>query len=115
MLKRCTSAALWAALTLTPAIAWAFSDRAQTASPPASAAVPKAAPAALAAPPRAKPVDINRASRAQLKSLPGIGDVEAERIIKARPYPSKAKLLADKVLTPEQYAALKERIVAVPK
>jgi competence protein ComEA len=70
-----------------------------------------------AAPARAapQPVDINSASRKALKTLPGIGDAEAERIIAARPYPSKAKLVADKVLSPEAYAALKGRIVAVQK
>jgi DNA uptake protein ComE-like DNA-binding protein len=80
---------------------------------PASAATAtktKAAPAS-----KVKLVDINSASRAELKTLPGIGDTEAERIIAARPYPSKAKLAADKVLSLEAYAALKGRIVAVQK
>ena len=62
-----------------------------------------------------KPLDINSASRAQLMMLPGIGGAEADRIIAARPYPSKAKLLADKVLSDETYRALKGRIVALPK
>ena len=62
-----------------------------------------------------KPVDINSASRAQLMALPGIGSAEAERIMAARPYPSKAKLLADKVLSDASYRALKGRIVALPK
>lgn len=70
----------------------------------------KPAPAA-----KVKLVDINSASRIELKTLPGIGDAEAERIIAARPYPSKAKLAADKVLSLEAYAALKGRIVAVQK
>jgi competence protein ComEA len=64
---------------------------------------------------KVKLVDINSASRAELKTLPGIGDAEAERIIAARPYPSKAKLAADKVLSMEAYAALKGRIVAAQK
>lgn len=64
---------------------------------------------------KSRPVDINSASRAELKTLPGIGDAEAGRIIAARPYPSKAKLAADKVLSMEAYAALKGRIVAVQK
>jgi competence protein ComEA len=61
----------------------------------------------------AKRVDINSASLAELKKLPGIGDAEAARIIAARPYPSKAKLVADKVLPAATYWALEELIVAV--
>jgi len=80
---------------------------------PASAATTTKAKAAPA--PKVKLVDINSASRVELKTLPGIGDAEAARIIAARPYPSKAKLAADKVLSMEAYAALKGRIVAVQK
>ena len=58
-------------------------------------------------------VDINSASRAELKTLPGIGDAQAERIIAARPYPSKAKLVAASVLRDEAYRALQGRIVAI--
>jgi len=60
-------------------------------------------------------VDINSASPAELKTLPGIGDVEATRIIAARPYPSKAKLVADKVLSIQAYDALRGHIVARQK
>lgn len=79
------------------------------------------APQAVASsskPPRpatAKLVDINSASRAELKTLPGIGDAEAARIIAARPYLSKANLVVHKVLSIEAYDALKGRIVAVQK
>ncbi len=81
-----------------------------TAAAPQQQGATKAAPAA-----KLKLVDINSASRTELKTLPGIGDAEAERIIAARPYPSKAKLAAEKVLSLEAYAALKGRIVAVQK
>jgi len=60
----------------------------------------------------AKRVDINSASRAELKTLPGIGDAEAERIIAARPYPSKAKLGAEKVIPDQTYQAIRDMIVA---
>lgn len=71
---------------------------------------------ARAAPPKVPGlVDINSASREQLKTLPGIGDAEAARIIAARPYPSKAKLLADKVVSDEVYTGLKGRIVALQR
>lgn len=82
---------------------------------PAAAAPQQQGANKTAAPAKVKLVDINSASRAELKTLPGIGDAEAERIIAARPYPSKAKLAADKVLSMEAYAALKGRIVAVQK
>ena len=75
--------------------------------------MPPAASQAKASPAPAKLVDINSASKAELKTLPGIGDAEAERIIKARPYPSKAKLGAEKVVSDETYLAIKGRIVAV--
>jgi len=81
--------------------------------PKGAAAAPSVASQANASPAPAKLVDINSASRAELKTLPGIGDAEAERIIKARPYPSKAKLGADKVVSDETYLAIKGRIVAV--
>jgi len=77
-------------------------DKAKATGPQASA--PNTAP---------KLVDINSASRAELKQLPGIGDAEADRIIAARPYPSKAKLVAEKVLPYESYLNLKGRIIAV--
>ena len=83
---------------------------------PARAAAPQApAGATQASAPAAstKLVDINSASKAELKTLPGIGDAEADRIIKARPYPSKAKLAVDKVVSDEIYAGLKGRIIAV--
>lgn len=79
--------------------------------PPQAAQQVKPAPQ----PARPKLVDINSASLAELKTLPGIGDADARRIIAARPYPSKAKLAVDKVLTETQYFALKGRIIAVQK
>ena len=85
-------------------------EKAATAAPPAASQ----AKAAVAKPPLpAKRVDINSASKAELKTLPGIGDAEADRIIKARPYPSKAKLAVDKVIPGALYNALQGRIVAV--
>ena len=72
---------------------------------PFQSAAPKPVPATR--------VDINSASHAELKTLPGIGDAEAARIIAARPYPSKAKLVADRVLPQETFWALNDRIVAV--
>lgn len=68
------------------------------------------APGKPAAP--TKRVDINSATPAELKTLPGIGDAEAARIVAARPYPSKAKLVAEGVMTMATFTQLKDRIEA---
>lgn len=65
--------------------------------------------------PEPKLVDINGASRAELKKLPGIGDAEADRIIAGRPYLSKADLATKAVLPTGVYLSLKNRIIAIQK
>lgn len=60
-------------------------------------------------------IDINSASRSQLKSLPGVGDAEADRIIAGRPYLSKAGLVTAHALPAGVYQAIRHRIVAVQK
>lgn len=77
----------------------------------AAAANPHAATPPL--PAGVKPVDINSASRAELMKLPGIGGEDADRIIKGRPYLSKATLVSANILRYDQYAALKGRIIAM--
>jgi competence protein ComEA len=62
-----------------------------------------------------QPVDINSAKKAELKKLPGIGDAEADRIIAGRPYLSKAHLQTHDVISPMQYQALRELVVARQK
>ena len=77
----------------------------------------KAAPSAAAATvtPTGKLVDINLASASELKTLPGVGDTEASRIIANRPYMTKTGLVEKKVLELAAYDALKQRIVVVHK
>ncbi len=80
-------------------------------------AAPAAAPggAATKTPAKAPLVDINSASRAQLKTLPGIGDDEATRIIQGRPYLSKADLASKNVIPTGMYLSIKNRIIALQK
>jgi DNA uptake protein ComE-like DNA-binding protein len=59
-----------------------------------------------------KRIDINSASREQLKTLHGIGDVEADKIIAGRPWPTKARLVGAKVLPMGIYLSIKNLIVA---
>ena len=64
--------------------------------------------------PSEKQIDINSASREQLKTLPGIGDAEAGKIIAGRPYNTKADLVGRKVLPEGLYISIRYRIKAVP-
>ena len=62
-----------------------------------------------------KLVDINSASRAQLKTLPGVGDAEVDKIIAERPYLSKAELVTKKVMPTGPYLSLKDSVIAMQK
>jgi len=64
--------------------------------------------------PSEKQIDINRASREQLKTLPGIGDAEAGRIIAGRPYVSKYDLVTKKVLPEGLYISIRYKIISIP-
>ena len=61
------------------------------------------------------PVDINSASKAQLKTLPGINDAVAAKIIAGRPYLSKAHLVTHNIISGTHYAQIKDQIVAKQK
>lgn len=60
-------------------------------------------------------LDINSATEAQLKELPGIGDAYAAKIVQNRPYKGKNELLSKKVLPAKTYAQIKDRIIAKQK
>ncbi len=79
------------------------------APPPGHPPVVKKKPAAV---PASKLVDINSASREQLKTLPGIGDAEAAKIIAGRPYLSKADLASNKILPTGVYLSIRKLIIA---
>jgi radical SAM superfamily enzyme with C-terminal helix-hairpin-helix motif len=57
-------------------------------------------------------VDINSASASDLKTLPGIDQAAAAKIIAGRPYGSKAWLVTKGILPEDQYPALKDLVVA---
>ena len=57
-------------------------------------------------------LDINTATAAQLKALPGIGDAYAAKIIAGRPYAMKTQLSSRGVLPKSTYSAIADKIVA---
>ncbi|WP_257310786.1 ComEA family DNA-binding protein [Geothrix fuzhouensis] len=60
----------------------------------------------------AKAIDINSATKDQLKTLPGITDAYADKIIAGRPYPSKAFLVTKNILPNDLFQTLRKQIVA---
>ena len=60
-------------------------------------------------------LDSNRATADQLKLLPGIGEAQAEEIIKRRPYSRKDELVQKKILPRATYEQIKYKIVAKQK
>ena len=58
-----------------------------------------------------KPVDLNRASKDDLASLPGVSARRADRIIAERPYAYTHQLVSRHVLTEDEYAQIQDRVV----
>jgi competence protein ComEA len=79
----------------------------------ASAAMPQDSANAMKAQPSAdNKLDINTATKDQLKALPGIGDVYSQKIIDGRPYRTKLDLVHKKVISQSLYDKIKDQIIA---
>ena len=57
-------------------------------------------------------LDINTATAAQLKALPGMGDAYVQRIIAGRPYTAKNQLTTRGILPQSAYEKIKDQIIA---
>jgi DNA uptake protein ComE-like DNA-binding protein len=97
MMPRRLFAAAIAGSLLVSAIACAFAQTRQ---------LPGQTPANL--------IDLNSASRDDLMTLDGIGEVRADAIIRARPFKAKSELVERRLIPESLYEKIADKVVARP-
>lgn len=71
-------------------------------------------PGGTAAAPAASLIDLNSASRDDLMTLDGIGEVRADAIIRARPFRAKTELVERRLIPESLYEKLSDKVTARP-
>jgi DNA uptake protein ComE-like DNA-binding protein len=63
---------------------------------------------------RDNPLDLNRASKDQLLSLPGMSSEAADRVIAGRPYSNAHELVSRRAISEQEYAKIRGQVTAKP-
>jgi DNA uptake protein ComE-like DNA-binding protein len=61
---------------------------------------------------RDKTLDLNKASKGQLTTLPGITSDRADRIIAGRPYDNAQELVTRRIVSQQEYDKIKDQVTA---
>ncbi len=78
-------------------------------------AMPSFAQTRAAPPPAASLIDLNSASRDDLMTLEGIGEVRADAIIRARPFKAKTELVERRLIPEALYEKIADKVMARPQ
>jgi len=113
-LSRYLAAIALSVLLGVPAVAQNTSSTKQTSSP-ASAASRTTEKTAGKSEKASELVDINSANAEELDKLPGVGPARAKAIIANRPYNGKDDLSQRKIIPPNVYNQIKDKIIARQK
>ena len=77
-------------------------------------AAPAVAQTRAAPPPASSLIDLNSASRDDLMTLDGIGEVRADAIIRSRPFKAKTELVERRLIPEALYEKIADKVMARP-